>query len=244
MSDNTKLKTLIAVLRKRKEAGRPVQFWLRDDDATEPSQALDKFIILAEKYSIPATVAVIPAATGKALVPIVQGSALMSVAVHGWAHINHASEKEKKQELGLHRGTDIVVRELNDGFRQLQDVYADQFAPLLVPPWNRISDELCVLLPAIGFQALSTFGAKKFGPIKMINTHIDIIDWKGTRGGRAHDLLIDDVIDAVTHHDGPIGLLTHHLVHDRPAWKFMELFFDTTQQEDLCRWMSIHELMG
>jgi len=170
MSNNTTLRALLDILRERKDAGQPMQFWLRDDDAIEPSHALEQFISLTEKYSIPSTLAVIPAATGDSLVQVVKESALVSVAVHGWSHTNYASQREKKQELGLHRGKEIVVRELSDGFSQLHASYGDQFVPLLVPPWNRISDELLAFLPTIGFRALSTFGTEKSGPINMSYT--------------------------------------------------------------------------
>jgi hypothetical protein len=39
----------------------------------------------------------------------------------------------------------------------------------------------------------------------------------------------------------PIGILTHHLVHDEAAWDFLEKLFSFTRGQ---RWLSAQELVG
>ena len=114
---------------------------------------------------------------------------------------------------------------------------------MLVPPWNRIADDLVGSLPAIGFTGLSTFGHEKPAAIQMINTHVDLIDWKGTRGGRAADSLLGEFIENICATEKPIGFLTHHLVHDEAAWHFMEILFEATARHDGRLWVSSREIL-
>ena len=62
----------------------------------------------------------------------------------------------------------------------------------------------------------------------MINSNVDIIDWHGTGGCHPHALLIEAIIAQLQlAQDGgdPVGLLAHHLVHDKSAWDFLERLF-------------------
>ena len=44
--------------------------------------------------------------------------------------------------------------------------------------------------------------------------------------------------------DSPIGLLTHHLVHDAAAWALMELIFEATAGKPGCAWENPAALAG
>ena len=128
--------------------GVAADLWLRDDDATEPSPALDRLLALSDRYAVPMTLAVIPEPTGDALARRLDNADKIDVAVHGWAHRNHARPEEKKRELGLHRPKDTVLGELRAGFEKLQTLYPSRFVPVLVPPWNRIDPEIVEGLPS------------------------------------------------------------------------------------------------
>jgi len=237
------MQQLLDEINRRHDAGSPVCFWLRDDDAVEPSAALTQFTGLTQTYAVPSTLAVIPSCTGTDLSLSLVDESLLTIAVHGWSHTNYAPADEKKQELGSHRSNELVTNELSRGFDKLSELYPKQFVPLLVPPWNRISAAVVAKLPTIGFKSLSTFGPEKSALIHRVNTHVDLIDWKGTRGGRLPEHLIADLIKVIRETDSPVGFLTHHLVHDAAAWRFLEALFEVTAQSSSCRWVSVTELM-
>ncbi len=221
--------------------GRPARLWLRDDDAVEPSAALDRLLAVME--GLPLTLAVIPAFSGAALAARLAGEAGVTVAVHGWAHRNHAGEGEKTQELGAHRPVAVVLEELARGFRHLEHLHGPQFVPVLVPPWNRIAPEVVAGLPGLGFRALSVFGPERPGPIPQVNTQVDVIDWRGTRGGRDEAVLLDEIVARLDTGQAA-GLLTHHLVHDAAVWRFLERLVAATRGHPGCRWVGVVELMG
>lgn len=230
------------------DAGRVAQLWWRDDDAVEPTAALDTLLDLSKGYAAPITLAVIPAHTGDALSERLSAEQRVNVAVHGWSHENHAPEGEKKQELGGHRLTESVLGELYHGFLNLQRLYPGQFIPMLVPPWNRIDRGFIPKLSPLGFECLSTYGrAGAAGPIGVLNTHVDIMDWHGTRGGRPDGDLVAELVielkDRFEGRDEPIGLLTHHLVHDMQAWDFCQRLFDETSGHEAVAWKAAAGLM-
>jgi hypothetical protein len=224
------------------ERGQPAQLWLRDDDAVEPGPALDRLLQMTNAAQVPLTLAVIPINTGMSLANRLLAEPHVSVAVHGWSHTNHAGAEEKKQELGGHRPVPLVLAELARGFARLAALHSPRFVPALVPPWNRISPDIIAGLPDLGFQALSVFGPETSGPLRMINTHVDLIDWHGTRGGRPAAVLLDEVAAALEA-GGPVGVLSHHLVHDDAAWEFLTALFQMTGTHPGCRWTGLSDLI-
>lgn len=243
MSCKTPMQVLLDVLEQLPAGEKPVRFWLRDDDAVMPGEPLDRLLALGETYAIPLTLAVIPAMTGTELRQRLSTARQVSVAVHGWSHHNHAPASEKKQELGPHRPQSELIEQLRQGFDQLSKDYGEQFLPVLVPPWNRISSELVPALDGIGFQALSTFSDQQYASIPMINTQVDIIDWKHTRGGRPSQELVSEMVTQLKQPQSPVGLLTHHLVHDEQAWQFLEQLFAATSAHPAVRWIAASELL-
>ena len=247
MADDPVWRPLHAELDRWRQAGRVADLWLRDDDAIAPTAALDRLLDLTARHSIPALLAVIPAQTGEPLAARLAPEPGIAVAVHGWAHRNHAPDGEKKQELGPHRPAGIVRGELAQAKAVIDRLFAGQAAPVLVPPWNRIDSALLPSLPQTGFAALSVFGMAKPSPIPVINTHVDIIDWHAGRGGKDHHGLARKLAAELARRRGAgsreaVGVLTHHLVHDDTAWLFLERLFAATAENPACRWTSIRDL--
>ena len=214
---------LDAALARAKAEGRQVRFWWRDDDAIAPSRELDRLLDLAQKHGVPLALAIIPAPATSALAARLSNEPLVEVLVHGFHHQNHAPADHKKQELG-YRPVDSMIAELGKGLSRLQGLFGDRCLPVLVPPWNRIDPALLPSLSMIGFQGLSTFGkreAVRTHGLAVVNTHCDPIDWK-KGGGLAEQLHILDCLSACIHLDEPVGILTHHLVHDPWIWSFLD----------------------
>ncbi|MBA8833717.1 polysaccharide deacetylase family protein (plasmid) [Rhizobium leguminosarum] len=248
MTDGIAWDPLCRELDRWQAAGRVARFWLRDDDAVEPTPALETLMVLAGENDIPLTLAVIPGLTGEALAARLVEETAITVVVHGWSHTNHAGPEAKKQELGGERPADAVLGELREGFRLLERLHPARFLPMLVPPWNRIDAALIPALPELGFAALSVYGrARQGGPVPLLNTHVDIIDWHGTRGGRGEAELVAELVaelrDRFAGGEEPVGVLTHHLVHDAAAWDFLSALFAITARHSAVRWSAASALL-
>ncbi|MGF9566237.1 polysaccharide deacetylase family protein [Neorhizobium sp. JUb45] len=234
---------LIEALDRLAANGKHVDLWLRDDDCIEPSDALDAFLGAAARHQIPSTLAVIPAHTGEALAKRLEREPDVLVTMHGWSHENHAPQGVKKRELGLDRPIDVVEKQLQQGLEMLTALHGRRFFPMLVPPWNRIDPAVVALLPALGYCALSTFGPEKAAAVPMLNTHVDVIDWHGTRGGRDAAVLFAETA-AICRPGAAIGVLTHHLVHDGAVADFLERLFSLTTGHPGCRWRSAADILA
>lgn len=225
-------------------SGRPARLWLRDDDAVSVSPALERLIELTDRFRVPAVLAVVPAAADATLAARLNELSHVRVAVHGYAHANHAPPGEKKQELGTHRPAGIVHRELRAGLERLRGMFTGRLIPMLVPPWNRLADELLPALPEIGFRYLSAYGREPSRePVRgltRLNCRIDIIDWRGNRGAFPADVLALRLARLIRESrspaEEPIGILTHHLVHDEEAWGFLTALFRLTADRPGAAW--------
>lgn len=222
-------------LAERADAGRPLQFWWRDDDAVTPSPDLDRLLVLANSLAAPLTLAVIPAPwnappTGTELAHRLSDEPMAHVAVHGWSHRNHAPAGHKKQELHPDRPIAQMRDELRQGLAILGDLHGSRALPLLVPPWNRIAPDLLPFLRQDGFRAISTFGPEASVPgLQVVNTHLDVIDWR--RGGNPRDPA-EMWRELRSHAESGrdfLGLLTHHLVHCEENWSFIAQLIEVTK---------------
>lgn len=226
-------------------SGRTASFWWRDDDAVTATPALDRLLALSERHSVPLALAVIPSRADRSLAEaLARSSAPVTVLQHGFAHRNHAPADEKSQELGDHRNPDEAVIELERGREKLAALFGDRFVPAMVPPWNRIGGGVAAVLAGHGFRGLSTFGPREAAGGGRVNTHVDIIDWRG--GGFAGEaaclaVAIGHLADRRAGRcdaDEPTGLLTHHLVQDDACWRFVDRFLAEIGGHRSTRWMA------
>lgn len=231
-------------------AGRTAALWLRDDDAVAPTPALDRLIALTREHDVPVALAIIPAATGPDLTRRLARETHIHPVIHGWAHANHAPAPEKKQELGHHRPRREVLDDLARGLARLGDFYRDRLTSLLVPPWNRIDPALLDDLPTLGFTGLSAFGHKLTSTprLAVVNTHIDIVDSRAGNRCRDHGMLAAALARELNEtrlaRDEPIGVLSHHLVSDDDAFRFLRDLFAVTAQSGAVRWLTPAELLA
>jgi hypothetical protein len=127
----------------------------------------------------------------------------------------------------------VVLGELGTGWLALERLFGSSVLPVLVPPWNRIAPGLVPALPEIGFRGLSTFDIRPHRRLVsgwvQVNTHIDLIDWRARRFAGIEAVLgafARALVAARTGSDEPLGLLSHHLAMDEPAWDFLSSFWE------------------
>ena len=236
-------------------AGLQATFWLRDDDAQTDTPALRRLLETGRDAGAPISLAVIPRDADAELAEAVSAFDTVHVLQHGWCHANHAGAGEKKFELGDHRPLAMIGAELERGDARLCDLFGDRYHKVLAPPWNRIGAEVAAALAGWGYEGLSVFGprARTIAAPGAIcaNTHVDIIDWKCTRGFRGDNAVLEQALAhlrarrlSATDRDEPTGLITHHLVHDEACWRFITAFIIRTRQHQAVRWLSLSEVFG
>jgi predicted glycosyltransferase len=220
-------------LGRARDRNRPVAFWWRDDDAVAHTPPLDRLLALARRVEAGLALAVIPTGLEPSLAARLAGEERVLALVHGSSHANHAPPGEKKAEFGRHRPVEAMAQEAERSLHAAKGLLGARLLPVFVPPWNRIAPELTPHLPRLGYGALSAFrdreAAHPAPGLLQVNTHVDPIDWHGTRSLADPGGIVAAMAEAVerriagrANRGEPIGFLTHHLVHDEAVWTFCE----------------------
>ena len=241
-ANNASWRALDEALARRRDAGRTAEFWWRDDDATMPTPALRHLITLSKTFGVPVALAVVPLGA----VPELFAAQDAVVLMHGTDHRNRAGPGEKKTEFPGAEAEDQAIARLARARERLASLAGPHFRPVLVPPWNRLKQSLVARLPAAGLYGLSAYGpraATHAAPgVAQVNTHVDIIDWHGGRGFVGDEPALKAIVQHLSAQTNePAGVLTHHAVHDRPVWDFLERLYEHTRRAG-ARWMDAAEL--
>ncbi len=222
---------LAGELARWRAAGRLPELWWRDDDAAAPTPALRRLLAVSSESGVPLAVAAIALAC--------EGEALQEaqfVVMHGCDHRNRASSGEKKTEFPVSESDAAALERLARARERLARLAEKRFIPVLAPPWNRIRENLISRLPEAGLHGLSRYGARgapKKGVCE-VNTHVDIIAWRRDRRFLGEDEALGLLVQQLEERraaagDEPVGLLTHHALHDAETWRFLERLFDETR---------------
>lgn len=227
MSDWVPLRDALARCRTNNIA---VPIWWRDDDAIEPTYALDQLSAMSQSLGVPIHLAVIPKTAQAELVTYAKDRPNLVPCIHGWSHENTAPTGLKKSEFGVPRKDGAT--DLQSAISHMNHLFERDLLSLFVPPWNRIDASFEFELKRLGYAGLSTFGPRvRTTEFPQINTHIDPIFWRGHRGLVSPDVLISqatEILNARCEGDQdaaePFGFLTHHLVHVPEVWEFSKAF--------------------
>jgi len=235
------------------DAGSPVEFWWRDDDAARADPVLSRLVALARRMSVPLALAAIPAQSEREAFQDL--GTFVSAMQHGTDHANRAAAGEKKTEFAAAEPVAGALARLADGRRRLEAIAGGRFLPVLAPPWNRLPEAVAAQLGGAGLRGLSRYGPRSRAEcapgVPQVNTHVDIIAWRGNRAFIGED----QALDAATRHlaakrmsaadaGEATGWLTHHAVHDEAAWAFLERLFESTRELPSVAWRRPEELFN
>lgn len=234
--DQPIIRALTEEFQRWEDAGQTVEFWWRDDDVQAPSPALTRLLAISDQYRLPLALAAVPDGVSIGLPAGLADSPGVSILQHGFSHRNHAPDNERKMELGWHRPVDTIRQQIRAGELALRGLFAERFVAIMVPPWNRIAEEVVELLPALGLIGLSTLGPRPrvypVAGLKQLNVHVDIINWKNRcfLGEMACTEQLLNHLQAKrlggADPGEPTGIMTHHLAHDEQCWTYLEDLFD------------------
>lgn len=220
-----------------RDDGRPVEFWWRDDDATAPTAPVKRLLDLSATSGIPLALAVIPLAARAELFDGIRAHVLL----HGTDHRNRAATGEKKTEFAAGEAEEAALGRLARARERLEQLAGPAYLPVLAPPWNRFRRALLPALASIGLRGFSGYGPRqgREPAQRMVeaNTHVDIIDWRGTRGFCGEEAALAAAVrhlaarrSGSAESSEPTGWLTHHELHDDAAWNFLAYLFDRTRR--------------
>ncbi|WP_306029649.1 polysaccharide deacetylase family protein [Stappia sp. MMSF_3263] len=231
------------------ERGLFVPVWWRDDDAVEPSPALERLLAIANAHGVEVALAVIPKDATPALADRLAGERFACVLQHGYEHRNFQDKArgEKAAELGRRRDPDEALALVANGRERLAGLFGTRFVPVMVPPWNRIAPRISSRLGEAGLVGLSTFTQFHPRALPHVQTHIDMIKWKKERrfiGWQSARLRFDfHLARRRNNPDEPLGILSHHLAQDEASFDFLDRTFGLLAAHPGARFARIADLL-
>lgn len=228
------------------EHGRRADFWWRDDDAVADTPALRQLLERATGQALPLWLAVIPAELQDSLPAALIDHPGVGVLQHGVDHRNRAAPDQRKCEFPPERDMDEALAQLKLSCLHLQQAFGARFAPVLVPPWNRLAAGYPARLAGAGFTGLSTLGPRQAQPgLEVINVHADLIDWKARAyaGDKA-------VAAALVRHlaarrlgradaGEATGIMSHHRLHDADIWAGLDRLLALLSHHPAATWSDL-----
>ena len=244
---------LAAEFARWQDAGLTATLWWRDDDAGPPGPRLGRLLALGRDAGVPLWLAVVPAAVRPGLAERLAGETGVAVLQHGFGHRNVAAPGSRKSEFPDTRPPADALAALAEGWQRLATRFGGAACPVLVPPWNRIAEALLPLLRPAGYRGLSRYRARaarrRPDGLAEANTHVDPVDWRGGGGFAGEDAALALLCGHLAARrrgeadpDEPTGILTHHLVHDEAAWRFLERLFAVLRGQPVARWLAAPEV--
>lgn len=242
-------RTALAPLRRVLDARvQPAILWWRDDDTGRAHPNLDRLLALARAFAAPVALAVVPAWLEAPVADAIRDCPEATVLQHGWAHLDHAGPGERRIELGGRADRARLAADLTAGRERLAREFGTRFAPILVPPWNRIARDVVALLPGLGFRGLSIWDEGDLGPMPAglvrLDVHVDPIDWRGGRRWIGLEAIAVRLAERLAGSDRPIGLVTHHLVTGPEAWDELAILLELLRGRPDVRLMTVGNLLG
>jgi hypothetical protein len=235
------------------DTGRSAQLWWRDDDAGAIGPAIERLLVIAERHGVPLALAVVPAVADSSLIARLGPG--VSLLQHGTDHRDRAAPGEKKTEFPAAEPAADALARLAGARKRLAQLAAQfsgiRLLPVLAPPWNRLADALIPQLAGAGYRGLSRYGPRKSVQpgLREVNTHVDLVAWRGDRAFVGEAAALDGLLRQLAARrtgEGdaaePVGLLTHHAVHDQAAWCFLERLLETVSTTPGLRWRAAQEL--
>jgi hypothetical protein len=246
---------LVAELDRWGETGRTTELWWRDDDAVAATPQLYELLRVAG--GTPLALAVVPALATADLAALLRDAPSLAVLQHGWRHVNRATVG-KKSEYPSGLPASVLAAEVTKGRERLAALFGPRALPIFVPPWNRIAPELLAILADSEIAAVSTIASSAISEhpadlpagLALIDTHVDLTDWKGGQrfigtaaalGSLVAWLRRDRLGGAAS--AGPIGILTHHMIMDRGTAAFLEDLTELVAGHRAARWIDIAEVL-
>ena len=232
----------------RADAGAPVlSFWWRDDDLEAPNAALSELLFATSDIGVAPALAAISGTVTPDAIGALDGTAAR-VLPHGWQHRNHEPDCAKKSEYGPARPVSDRLAEIDLACDRISAVAGARALSIFTPPWNNIDVDLLPHLGGSKAAAVSAYCSPGREPMAAacprLDTHVDLIDWRGTRRGHSVERLVDLLIPWIKLRSGieyPLdstrGVLSHHLVTLPKDWAAWARVWQVIASHSASRWV-------
>jgi hypothetical protein len=247
------LRPLHAAIEEWKNAWGTAPFFLRDDDAARVTPRLQRLLGICRETKVQVMLSVIPGRLQPDLIEAMMDCEHAVPVQHGYQHESHSTVEGVKSEFPDEEALELQLDRTKKGFDGMAAAFGDRFMPILVPPWNNISQQLAANLADTGIAGLSCSGRRGSAvayKIKVFNSWVSLNNFAMLEAPFDPSIIVDKYVRAIRNRMGrtqdrlePIGLTTHHLVTSEAQFRFLQGLIETVQDAG-GQWLSPQELMS
>lgn len=226
---------------------RPLQAFVRDDDAGWGDRSLWQLLDLFEGAGMPIDLAAIPLAMhedlARRLCERIDAGADVGVHQHGFSHTNHETAG-RQCEFGVSRPAACQRLDLERGWHRLCGFLGDRADRLFTPPWNRCAPWTPGVLAELGYRALSReHRATPTGALSSIDVCLDWGRVWREGGATALDAAFAQAVVESERAQRPLGLMLHHAAMSEAEFEALRGWLRVLQEDPLLRWRPMRELL-
>ena len=190
MADGTVWQPLLAELDRWQRCRPPAPLWLRDDDAIEPTAALDRLLDLTGRHAIPATAGGHPGACRRAArrAACAEHRMTPSPCMAGRTTTMRRPAKRSRNSARIGRPS-WCSPNCRKRKPSSTGCLPGKLHPFSCRPGTGSTPTCCRRL-ARSVLPRCRCSAAPSRRHRLVNTHVDIIDWHGRRGGKDHGVLV------------------------------------------------------
>ena len=246
-------------------AGQKPTFWIRDDDATCVTGQLERLQSIATRYDVSVGLALIPGLLGfrpgrlycgrnrATSIPCATDGSTSTTAMPA-TPMNSATRARTARHVRTQRWPCRrfgAFRRHRDGVRAaLQPHHAGhdrgagrhRLCRLSVGP-RPLERRIARVVNRFDWAPSLNIAWK--GPLPRIDAHVDLIDWQ-SGSAQAMDVVAQAMVGQLRLRrkgfppaGAPIGLLTHHRVHDESIWRLLESLIDLIKGSLACKFIQV-----
>jgi hypothetical protein len=247
------LQPLRAAIEEWKRACGNAPFFLRDDDAARATPRLQRLLGICRQTDTQVMLSVIPGRVQPDLVETIMECEFAVPVQHGYQHESHSTIEGVKSEFPDEEALEPQHDRARRGIEDMANAFGDRFMPILVPPWNNISQKLVANLASVGIAGLSCSGRRGGSDrynIKLFNSWVSLNDFSKLEEPFDPAIIVDKYMRTIGNRLTqakdrlePIGLTTHHLVTSEEQFRFLHALIETVREAG-GQWLSPEELMS
>lgn len=228
----------------RRRGHRP-RLWWRDDDARQATAQLDRLLTAAS--GLPLALAIVPDGDLAGLAGRLAKETALTLSQHGVDHQNRHPAGGRRSE----HPPGATQAEISAAVARGRDAMrAAGLEPrFYTPTWNEYDDGLLTAVREAGYVTFSAgINGYPTQGLKHIGADVDFMRWKGAPQFKGSARILNlvrrrlEVRRRQRRYGAPIGILTHHLVHDEPTWAFLTWFLDYSKPRFV--WCNFAEATG
>lgn len=229
---------------------KKIFLWIRDDDVGHCNSMLKKTINFFKDNDVPLLCCVIPKNISKDCAEYLLENNI-TIAQHGYSHINYSQDSSIQSELCEGRGISKVVADQLLGNKVMTELFGNNYSRVYVPPFFEIDSSIQKKLSeSNAYRAFSIWSNNciSYNDVPEVNAQIDFVDWSKAEEYSGDDYifeqfdsLLNKIIKDSNNCKFAIGIVLHHDLLNKKAFDMLSRIIEFSRKSKYIQIVDIYK---